>query len=68
MHAIADAGLPQAPSYQGAFPILAEAGLIETPLADKLAGWAGFGNEFAHFFLGGGDIRAKTPRWGGGGV
>jgi uncharacterized protein YutE (UPF0331/DUF86 family) len=50
MHAIADAGLPQAPTYQSAFAILAEAGLIAPTLAERLAGWAGFRNVLAHFY------------------
>lgn len=50
MHVGADAGLPQALSYQDAFRRLEEAGLIEPDLAKRLTGWAGFRNVLAHFY------------------
>lgn len=50
MHVGADAGLPRAPTYQSAFRLLAEASLIDPPLAEKLTGWAGFRNVLAHFY------------------
>lgn len=50
MHLGADAGLPQAQSYQHAFKRLGESGAIDKDLADRLAGWAGFRNVLAHFY------------------
>lgn len=50
MHLGADAGLPQAASYQDSFRRLTEAGLIAPDLADRLAGWAGFRNVLAHLY------------------
>jgi uncharacterized protein YutE (UPF0331/DUF86 family) len=50
MHVGADAGLPQAASYQDAFRRLADVGFIESELADRLAGWAGFRNVLAHLY------------------
>lgn len=50
MHLGADAGLPQAATYQDAFRRLGEAKLIEEGLAQRLAGWAGFRNVLAHSY------------------
>jgi uncharacterized protein YutE (UPF0331/DUF86 family) len=50
MHVGADAGLPQASSYQESFRRLAEAGRLDRDLADRLAAWAGFRNVLAHFY------------------
>jgi uncharacterized protein YutE (UPF0331/DUF86 family) len=48
MHLGADAGLPQAETYQDAFRRLGEAGWLEAPLVERLAAWAGFRNVLAH--------------------
>jgi uncharacterized protein YutE (UPF0331/DUF86 family) len=50
LHIGADAGLPQASTYQEAFRHLADAGWIESDLAAELAGWAGFRNVLAHHY------------------
>jgi len=50
MHLGADAGLPEAGSYQDAFRRLGEAGVVERDLAARLAAWAGFRNVLAHFY------------------
>jgi uncharacterized protein YutE (UPF0331/DUF86 family) len=50
MHLGADAGLPPAATYQEAFHRLADAGLVERDLADRLAAWAGFRNVLAHSY------------------
>ena len=50
MHLGADAGLPQAETYQDAFRRLGEAGLMERALAERLAAWAGFRNVLAHLY------------------
>jgi uncharacterized protein YutE (UPF0331/DUF86 family) len=50
MHVGADEGLPEATTYQDAFRRLADAGLIERELAERLAGWAGFRNVLAHLY------------------
>jgi len=50
MHLGADAGLPEAGSYQDAFRRLGEAGVAERDLAARLAAWAGFRNVLAHFY------------------
>ncbi len=50
MHIGADAGLPQAGSYQDAFRRLGEAGTIETDLGERLAAWGGFRNVLAHMY------------------
>ena len=50
MHLGADAGLPPAATYQDAFHRLADSGLLERQLAERLAGWAGFRNVLAHSY------------------
>jgi hypothetical protein len=50
MHLGADAGLPQAATYQDAFRRLAEADFLDRALAERLAAWAGFRNVLAHFY------------------
>jgi uncharacterized protein YutE (UPF0331/DUF86 family) len=50
MHVSADRGLPQSPSYRAVFGQLANAGVIDAPLAARLEGWAGFRNVLAHFY------------------
>jgi uncharacterized protein YutE (UPF0331/DUF86 family) len=50
LHASADAGLPQASTYQDAFRRIAELGWIDENAAGKLAAWAGFRNVLAHFY------------------
>jgi uncharacterized protein YutE (UPF0331/DUF86 family) len=50
MHIGADAGLPQAQSYQDAFRRLGESGVADKDLAGRLAGWAGLRNVLAHFY------------------
>jgi len=50
MHLGASEGLPEAATYQDAFRRLADAGLIEGGLAERLAAWAGFRNVLAHLY------------------
>ncbi len=50
MHVGADAGLPPAVTYQDAFRRLADGGLLERGLAERLAAWAGFRNVLAHSY------------------
>lgn len=50
MHLGADAGLPPAATYQDAFRRLADAGVLERGLAERLAAWAGFRNVLAHSY------------------
>lgn len=50
MHLGADAGLPPAVTYQDAFRRLAEAGVLDGDLAERLAAWAGFRNVLAHSY------------------
>jgi uncharacterized protein YutE (UPF0331/DUF86 family) len=50
MHLGADAGLPQAETYQDAFRRLGEAEWLEPTLAESLAAWAGFRNVLAHLY------------------
>jgi uncharacterized protein YutE (UPF0331/DUF86 family) len=50
MHLGADAGLPPAATYQDAFRRLADAGVLERNLAERLAAWAGFRNVLAHSY------------------
>lgn len=50
MHLGADAGLPPAATYQDAFRRLADGGLLERGLAERLAAWAGFRNVLAHSY------------------
>jgi uncharacterized protein YutE (UPF0331/DUF86 family) len=50
MHLGADAALPPAATYQDAFRRLADAGLLERDLAERLAAWAGFRNVLAHSY------------------
>jgi uncharacterized protein YutE (UPF0331/DUF86 family) len=50
MHVAADRGLPQPVTYRAVFRQLADAGVIEQPLAERLEGWAGFRNVLAHFY------------------
>lgn len=49
MHVAADRGLPQSSTYRAVFGQLADAGVIDAPLAARLEGWAGFRNVLAHF-------------------
>ena len=50
MHLGADAGLSPAATYQDAFRRLADGGLLERGLAERLAAWAGFRNVLAHSY------------------
>jgi uncharacterized protein YutE (UPF0331/DUF86 family) len=50
LHLVSDGALPQAITYQDSFRRLAEGGVIDTALADRLAGWAGFRNVLAHLY------------------
>jgi uncharacterized protein YutE (UPF0331/DUF86 family) len=50
MHLGADAGLPQAETYQDAYRRLGEAGWLEPPLVERLTAWAGFRNVLAHLY------------------
>jgi uncharacterized protein YutE (UPF0331/DUF86 family) len=49
-HVVADRGLPRATTYAETFDRLAEAGVIETGLARRLADWASMRNVLAHFY------------------
>lgn len=51
-HVIADQGYRQATSYRDAMDVLAEEGLMDPSLAEKLKGWMGFRNILVHFYLG----------------
>jgi uncharacterized protein YutE (UPF0331/DUF86 family) len=50
MHLAADARLPAAATYQEVFRRLADGGLLERDLAERLAAWAGFRNVLAHSY------------------
>jgi uncharacterized protein YutE (UPF0331/DUF86 family) len=50
LHIGADAGLPQSATYQDAFHRLGAAGLVDSPLTTRLAGWAGLRNVLAHLY------------------
>ncbi len=50
MHLGADAGLPPAVTYQDASRRLADAGIVDRGLAERLAAWAGFRNVLAHSY------------------
>jgi uncharacterized protein YutE (UPF0331/DUF86 family) len=50
LHIAADHGLPQSPTYRTAFRPLADHGIIDLALAERLEGWAGFRNVLAHFY------------------
>ena len=50
MHLGANAGLPQAETYQEVFRRLGEAGFMDPVLAERLAAWAGFRNVLAHLY------------------
>ena len=50
LHVAADRGLPQANSYRAAFLPLADHGVIDRALAERLEGWAGFRNVLAHLY------------------
>jgi uncharacterized protein YutE (UPF0331/DUF86 family) len=50
MHVGVDAGLPAAATYQDAFRRLADGGLLDLQLAERLAAWAGFRNVLAHSY------------------
>jgi uncharacterized protein YutE (UPF0331/DUF86 family) len=50
MHLGADAGLPPTATYQDAFRRLADAGVLEPGLSERLAAWAGFRNVLAHSY------------------
>ena len=50
MHLGADAGLPQAETYQDAFRRLGEAGWLDADQVERLAAWAGFRNVLARFY------------------
>jgi len=50
MHLGADAGLAPVATYQEAFRRLADGGLLERDLAERLAAWAGFRNVLAHSY------------------
>jgi uncharacterized protein YutE (UPF0331/DUF86 family) len=50
MHLASDSGLAQPVTYQGAFHRLAEAAMLESGLASRLAAWAGFRNVLAHMY------------------
>src|SRR5262249_50570749 len=48
MHLGADTGLPPAVTYQDAFRRLAEAGVLDSDLAERLTAWAGLRHVLAH--------------------
>lgn len=48
---IAAEGLRTAKTYRDAFLVLAEHGLIDGPLAQRLGGWAGLRNVLVHLYL-----------------
>ena len=50
-HVIADEGFRQASSYRDSMQVLAEEGLIEQDLADRLEEWMGFRNVLVHLYL-----------------
>ena len=50
MHLGADAGLSPTATYQDTFRRLADAGLLDRDLAERLAAWAGFRNVLAHSY------------------
>ena len=50
MHLGADAGLAAPATYQEAFRRLADGGLLERDLSERLAAWAGFRNVLAHCY------------------
>jgi len=50
MHLGADAGLAPPATYQEAFRRLADGGLLERDLSERLAAWTGFRNVLAHSY------------------
>lgn len=50
-HVIADEGFRQAETYRDAMQVLAEEGLIDENLADRLEEWMGFRNVLVHLYL-----------------
>lgn len=50
-HVISDLGYRQAQSYKDAMDVLAEEGLIDRRLADRLKSWMGFRNVLVHLYL-----------------
>jgi uncharacterized protein YutE (UPF0331/DUF86 family) len=50
-HLIADRGWPPPESYRAAFRTLAAQGVIDSDLAEQMAGWAGLRNILVHLYL-----------------
>lgn len=50
-HVISDQGLRQAENYRDAMHVLAEEGLVEQELAERLEEWMGFRNVLVHLYL-----------------
>jgi uncharacterized protein YutE (UPF0331/DUF86 family) len=57
----ADAALPPTATYQDAFRRLADAGILERDLAERLGAWAGFRNVLAHFYASVDSTAPTTP-------
>jgi uncharacterized protein YutE (UPF0331/DUF86 family) len=49
-HVVADRGLPRPTTYAAVFDRLAEAGVFDAELAQRLADWASMRNVLAHFY------------------
>ena len=50
-HIIADEGYRQPSTYRDAIAVLAEEGVVDDALADRVAAWVGFRNVLAHAYL-----------------
>ena len=50
-HLISDLGLRQPAGYRDAMDVLAEEGILEADLAERLKGWMGFRNVLVHFYM-----------------
>lgn len=50
-HVIADQGFRQADNYRDAMAVLAEEGVLDAGLAERLKRWMGFRNVLVHFYV-----------------
>jgi uncharacterized protein YutE (UPF0331/DUF86 family) len=50
-HLIAERGWPTPSTHRDTFRILAERGVLDGPLAERMAGWAGLRNILVHLYL-----------------
>jgi len=50
-HVISDESYRQPETYRDAMTVLAEEGLIDAALADRLGAWMGFRNVLVHFYV-----------------